>query len=99
SLGRLSRAALQKLPFDPDGTSSVPAVCSSPDLFSSPCIAVERPCSTCLRLGAVIVGLACVGLWRLRKIDPHSEPAGVLGWVQVAMGQRRWSCKTCPQSL
>ena len=42
-----------------------------------------------LRLSAVIVRLACVGLWRRRKIDTRSEPAGILGWVQVAMGQRR----------
>ena len=42
-----------------------------------------------LRLRAVIVGLACVGLWRRRKIDTRSEPAGILEWVQVAMGQRR----------
>src|SRR5262249_9615360 len=41
-----------------------------------------------LRLSAVIVGLACVGLWRRRKIDTRSEPAGVLGWAQVVMGQR-----------
>ena len=45
-----------------------------------------------LRLSAVTVGLACVGLWLRRKIDTRSEPAGVLGWVQVAMGQRMWSC-------
>ena len=49
-----------------------------------------------LRLSAIIVGLVCVGLWLRRKIDTRSELGGVLRWVQVAMGQRMWSCKTCP---
>jgi hypothetical protein len=31
-----------------------------------------------LRLSAIIVRLACIGLWLRRKINTRSEPAGIL---------------------
>lgn len=39
-----------------------------------------------LMLSAFILGLALGGLWIHRKIDNICEPAGFLGWVQIAMG-------------
>ena len=39
-----------------------------------------------LMLSAFVLGLALGGLWVRGKIDAVSDPANVLGWVQVAMG-------------